>query len=165
MDAEIQQRILKKAGAYLARRAQSRGELKQKLIGLAPEPEVEFALDRLEQLNLLNDLEYAYNFALCRMKQDGWGGVKIHESLIRRQVPESAILSAIERARSELDEESALLEYLKRRFLRRELPQDLNVLRKLVVHLRRRGFDEENISRVLKRMFPAELMQHLDTGE
>jgi regulatory protein len=165
MDADIQKKILKKAGAFLARRAQSRGELKQKLMRLAPEPEVESALDRLEQLNLLNDPEYAYNFALCRMKQDGWGRVRIHESLLRRQVPESAILSAIERARSELDEESALSEYLKRRFLKIKLPEDPNALRKLVVHLRRRGFDEENISRVLKRMFPAELMQHLDTGE
>ena len=165
MDAEIQKKILKKAGAFLARRAHSRGELKQKLMKLAPEPEVESALDRLEKLNLLNDPEYAYNFALCRMKQDGWGQAKIHESLLRRQIPESAIQSAIERAWSELDEESALSEYLKRRFLKKKLPQDPNVLRKLIVHLRRRGFDEENISRVLKRMFPAELMQHLDTGD
>jgi SOS response regulatory protein OraA/RecX len=165
MDAEIQKKILKKAGLFLARRAHSRGELKQKLMKLAPEPEVESALDRLEQLNLLNDTEYAYNFALCRMKQDGWGWVKIHESLLRRQIPESAVQSAIERAWSELDEESALSEYLKRRFLKKRLPEDPKVLRKLVVHLRGRGFDEGNISRVLKRMFSAELMQHLDTGE
>jgi len=149
----------------LARRAQSRGELKQKLTRLAPEPEVESALDRLEELNLLNDPEYAYNFALCRMKQNGWGRAKIHESLLRRQVGEAAIASAIDRAWSELDEESALSEYLKRRFLKIKQPQDPNGLRKLVVHLRRRGFNEENIFRVLKRMFPADLIQHLDTGE
>jgi SOS response regulatory protein OraA/RecX len=165
MDSEIQKKILKRAGAFLAGRAYSRGELKQKLIKLAPEPEVESALDRLEQLNLLNDPEYAYNFALCRMKQDGWGRAKIHESLLHRQIPESDIQTAIERAWSELDEESALSEYLKKRFLKKELPKDPKVIRKLVVHLRRRGFDEENISRVLKRMFPAQLMQHLDTGE
>ena len=165
MDTEIQKKLLKSAGAFLARRAQSRGELRAKLEKIADKALVEAALDRLEQLHLLNDAEYAYNFALCRMKQDGWGRIKIRESLIHRQVPESAIQLAIERARSELDEESALLEYLKRRFLKKKLPEDPNVLRKLVVHLRRRGFDEENISRVLKRMFPAELMQHLDTGE
>ena len=149
----------------MARRAQSRGELKQKLTRLALEPEVESALDRLEELNLLNDPEYAYNFALCRMKQNGWGRAKIHESLLRRQVGEAAIASAIDRAWSELDEESALSEYLKRRFLKIKQPQDPNGLRKLVVHLRRRGFNEENIFRVLKRMFPADLIQHLDTGE
>jgi regulatory protein len=165
MDPEIQKKLLEKAGAFLARRAHSRGELKQRLMRLAPEPEVESALDRLEQLNLLNDQEYAYNFALCRMKQDGWGRAKIYASLLRRQIPESAIDSALERAWNELDEESALSEYLKRRFWKKKLPKDPNVLRKLVVHLRRRGFDEENISRVLKRMFPAELMRHLDTGE
>jgi len=165
MNPEIQKKILKKAGAFLARRAQSRGELKQKLMRLAPEPEVESALDRLEQLNLLNDPEYAYNFALCRMRQDGWGPAKIHETLLRRQVRESAILSAVERAQSELDEESVISEYVKRRFLKKELPKDVKVLRKLIVHLQHRGFDEENILRVLKRMFPAELIQHLDTGE
>jgi SOS response regulatory protein OraA/RecX len=165
MDTEIQKKLLKSAGAFLAKRAHGRAELKQKLMRVAPEPEVETALDRLEQLNLLNDTEYAYNFALCRMKQDGWGGTKIRESLLLRQVPESAILAGMERAGAELDEGSVLSAYLKRRFLNKKPPEDSKFLRRLVLHLRRRGFDEENISRVLNRMFPAELMRHLDTGE
>jgi regulatory protein len=165
MDPEIQKRMLKKAGAFLARRAHSRAELKQKLMKLAPEVEVESALDRLEQLNLLNDPEYAYNFALCRMKQDGWGRVKICESLLRRQISETAIHSGLERAWSEMNEESALSDYLKRRFGKKQLSKDPKALRKLVLHLRRRGFDEENISRVLKRMFPSELMRYPDTGD
>ena len=123
------------------------------------------ALDRLEQLNLLNDPEYAYNFALYRMKQDGWGRAKICASLLRRQIPEPLIHSVLDRAWSEQDGESALSEYIRRRFGKKELPKDPNDLRKLILHLRRRGFDEGNISRVLKRMFPAELTRHLDTGD
>jgi regulatory protein len=165
MDTQIQKILLKSAGAFLAKRAHSRAELKQKLMRLAPEPEVETALDRLEELNLLNDPEYAYNFALCRVRRGGWGRVKIEESLRRRQISESAIVSAIERVRSELDEESVLSAYLRRRFLDKKLPKDPKFVKKLVLHLRRRGFDEEEISRVLKRMFPAEIMRHLETGE
>ncbi len=165
MDAEIRKMILKKAGAYLARRAHSRGELRTRLRKFASEPEVESALDRLEQLNLLNDPEYAYNFALCRVKQDGWGQDKIREALRRRQIPESAVQAAIERAWSELDEESVLTEYLNKRFGKKDLPRDPKGFANLVLHLRRRGFDEENISRVLRRMFPAELMKYLDTGD
>ncbi len=165
MDPEIQKTLLKKAGAFLARRAHSRGELKQKLAKLASEPELESALDRLEQLNLLNDTEYAYNFALCRMRQDGWSRAKIYEALIRRQLPETVIHMALDRASGELDEDSVIMQYVKSRFGRKQLPETPDALRKLAMHLRRRGFDEEKISGVLKRLFPAELTRHLDTGE
>jgi hypothetical protein len=38
-------------------------------------------------------------------------------------------------------------------------------IRKLFMHLRHRGFDEENIFRTLKDIIPAEALQRFQTGE
>ena len=63
MDNERHKLLMKKAGALLARRAYTRGELRDRLVKTSGETPVESILDRLEQLNLLNDAAYAYNLA------------------------------------------------------------------------------------------------------
>ncbi len=54
-DPDVQKKLLNKAGAILGRRPHSRGELRLKLLRYGAETEVEAALDRLQELNLLND--------------------------------------------------------------------------------------------------------------
>jgi regulatory protein len=165
MDVEIHKVLLKKAGALLARRAYSRGELRNRLAKIAGDRAVESALDRLEQLNLLNDADYAYNFAFCRIKQQGWGPARVHESLLRRHVAETAIACALQRIRNEFGDESLVAEYIQKHCGKTGLPSDLKGIRKLVSHLRQRGFDEDLITNVLKRMIPAESMPHFERGE
>ncbi len=165
MDTDLQKMILKKAGSLLARRSYSRGELRNKLCAFAEKYQVESALDRLEQLNLLNDADYAYNFALCRARQEGWGPAKILESLLRRQVGQTIIKSALERIRNELGDESVLLEYIQKRCGKHGMPADIRDVRRLVLHLRRRGFGEEMIFGALKRVIPSALLERFDTGE
>jgi regulatory protein len=157
--------LLKKAGNLLARRAYSRGDLRIKLAKISGEPSVDKVLDRLEQLNLLNDVDYAYNFALCRIRRRGWGHAKVYQSLLRHLVARATIESAIDRVRNEVDDNSVLIEYLQRRFAKRGLPKDRNGVRKLALHLQRRGFDERNIWGVLKQMIPAVITQQFGTGE
>ncbi len=157
--------LLKKAAALLARRAYSRGELREKLASAAGELQVESALDRLEQLNLLNDADYAYNFALYRVRQEGWGPAKVHDSLLRRHVAESTIELALERVRNEMSDESALIEYVQKHCGKRGMPANPKDINKLIFHLRRRGFDENAILNALKRMIPSAVLRHFETGD
>lgn len=157
--------LLKRAGALLSHRAYSRGELGSKLSKYANDGQVAAALDRLEQLNLLNDSEYAYNFALYRIKQEGWGPAKIRESLVRRQISQKTIQTALERIREELGEEFALVEYIQKHCWKQGPPSDAKGVRRIVAHLRRRGYDESLIFRALGRVIPADVLQNFETGE
>jgi len=165
MDAEINKLLMRKAGALLARRPYSRGELREKLVRIAGASPAESVLDRLEQLNLLNDADYAYNFALCRIKQDGWGPAKVQNALLRRQIRVTIIEGALERVRTELGGESALDSYLREYCGKRKPPSDVKSLRKLISHLLRRGFDEDSISAALRQIVPGELWRQFESGE
>jgi regulatory protein len=165
MDEITNKLLMQKAGMLLARRAYSRGELKNRLARIAEEFPLEPILDRLQQLNLLNDADYAYNFALCRIKQQGWGPAKVQRSLLRRHVDRLTVECALERVRSELGNEYALASYVQEHCRRRGLPADLKSLRKLILHLGQRGFEQEIIFDVVRPMVSASLWQRFETGE
>ena len=157
--------LQKKAAALLARRAYSRGEIRQKLLKLADDPAVETVLDRLEHLKLLNDFDYAYNFALSRVGREGWGPEKISRALYSRQVSASDVSAALDQIRSLVGDDYALGEYLKRYFAKKGMPEDRNSVRKLVTHLHRRGYNRNSIIKVLKQLLPTEMMRYYETGD
>jgi len=165
MAPESSQKLLHKAGMLLARRAYARGELKSRLIKTADEESVESVLNQLERLNLLNDAEYAYNFAFCRMKQDAWGGLRIRQSLILRHVAPDLIETALSRVLAEIGERGSLEEYLKRQNQKRGLPTDRKGIQRLVLHLRRRGFNDELIYSALRRVIQPADWQRFETGD
>jgi regulatory protein len=166
MDIETHKMLLKKAGAFLARRAYSRYDLREKLSGIAGDVEIESALERLEQLNLLNDADYAYNFALHRIRQQGWSPTKVQNALLRHHVGMSIIECALERVRNELGNQTTIiLEYVQKRCGKKGLPSDQKGIRKLILHLRQRGFDDENIHGALRSIIPAAALQPFETGD
>ena len=156
--------ILRKAGTLLGRRAYSRGELRDKLSGLAGPDLIEETLNRLEDLKLLNDSDYAYNFASNRIRQRGWGPVKVYHSLIRRQVSPGVAESALEKVREEAGESHWLESYLKKYWRTRHLPRNRKEIARLVVHLRQRGFHEEAILQILRSTIPSEVWRSFDAG-
>jgi regulatory protein len=165
MDASVQKMLLKKAGALLARRSHSRGELWDILSKSADQTQVEIALNRLESLNLLNDAEYAYNFALSRMRRQGWSPAKVLDSLLKRHLEQNTIESAMERIQNEGGEESSLELCIKQYCRKRGRPSDPKDVKKLVLHLRRRGFDEDDIFHALKQAIPGAVSRRFETGE
>lgn len=154
--------LLRKAGVLLARRAYTRGELRQKLSKLSQAEDVERVLCRLEDLHLLNDSEYAYNFASNRLRQQGWGPIKVFHALIRRHVSADVAKSALKRVREEAGERVWLEAYLEKYWRTKHLPRHRKDLRRLVAHLRQRGFHEESILEVLRRKVPAEAWNSFD---
>jgi regulatory protein len=165
MDEELHKKLLKKAAALLARKAYSRKEMELKLSKLAQSPQVEAAIDRLSQLNLLNDADYAYNFALCRIKYEGWGLARIRNALLRRHVAKDTVDSAIDRVRMEASEEDALAYYLQLCCRKAGAPANVKAVRKLFMRLLRRGFRIDAIYRELGKIVPDDLLHHINTGE
>ncbi len=164
-DPEVLKKLLNKAGAILARRPHARGELRLKLLRHGGEADVDAALDRLQDLNLLNDAEYAYNFAFRRARHEGWGPLKVRQALVRRQVAPALAEGAVERVRDELGEEAMLEEYVERRCRRTGLPADRRGILRLMNHLRSRGYKEESIWTVLRHLIPAAVWQRYETGD
>jgi SOS response regulatory protein OraA/RecX len=158
-------RLLGQAGLLLARRAFSRGELRDRLLGSAGEAVVERVLERLTSLNLLNDSDYAYNFASRRMKQDRWGPVKVKHALKRRFVAPEVADSAIERVRAEVGEDLVLEAFLKTSCRTGGWPRNRREIHKLLLRLRRRGFSDEVIFNTLRRRLPASAWKLYEPGE
>ena len=165
MGADPVKQLMRKAGALMARRPYSRGELQASLARYGDAQQVVSVLDRLEQLNLLNDTEYAYNLAVRRMRQGGWGPDQVRALLLKRQVSSHTAEAALDRVRQEIGETGALESYLDRYSRARPLPGDPRGVSKLVLSLRRRGFARETIREVLRRRIPAITWEDFETGE
>jgi len=164
-DSESNKALLKKAAALLARRSYSRGELRLKLLKTVGEADVESALDRLEQLNLLNDAEYAYNFALYRIGRGNWGRAKVSDALCRRHVETEIIDGALQRIRHELGAETIPVEYMQKYCGKHWPLKNPAHIRKLIMHLRRRGFADDVIESALRKVLPEPLLQRFEIGE
>jgi regulatory protein len=165
MSIKHDQPPLKRAAALLAKRAYSRGELRKRLAPIGQDPLVEKTLDRLEQENLLNDPEYAYNLALHQIRQVGWGPAKVKEDLLRRDVDPDIVSQAIEQALSEVDIDTFLAGYIEKRCKKRGSQADPKEIHKLVLHLVRRGFDENQIIGALRRIIPPDVFRYFETGD
>jgi SOS response regulatory protein OraA/RecX len=166
MNTDNSKILLKKAGFLLAHRPYGREELKGKLAGLAEEAQIEAVLNHLQKVNLLNDADYAYNFALHRIRQQGWSPAKVQHALARRQVEKPAIEMALDRVQGEAGGQSAIIaEYIHTRCSKSGLPTTRESVRKLFSHLRQRGFDEDQILDALRGLIPAAALQPFETGE
>ncbi len=165
MDPDPYKKVMNKAGRLLARGAYSRGQLREKLAPLGELQQIESVLDRLEQLNLLNDAEYAYNSASRWIKQDGFGPRKIYHLLRRRQISAATAGAAVERVIREIDEAGALRNYLALRCRTHPLPENRKAIHKLFRSLQRRGFSQDAVWEVLKEAIPRAAWQEFDRGE
>lgn len=165
MEPDVSTKIMRKAGSLLARRAYSRGQLRGKLATIGESGTVESVLDRLEQLNLLNDADFAYNSANRWIRQEGFGPVKVYHLLRRRQISDAVAEAALERVRREISDNAALTEYLMRRSRTRPMPAERKAIQKLMQSLERRGFSQQVIWEVLRQTIPASAWRSFDKGD
>ena len=165
METDTYKKLLRKAGSLLARRPYSRGELRNKLAKMGDSSHVEIVLDRLERLNLLNDVDYAYNFTLNRVTQQGWSIPRVSNSLQKRQVAQSTIDSVTARIHSERGDENSLNACIEKYCGRKGRPSDAKDVGRLVSHLRRHGFDADDIQRALKSVLPDKHLRRFETGD
>jgi len=151
---DLQKKLMHKAGKFIGKRSHTRGELRLRLIKFGDAVEVEKVLDRLEDEKLLNDADYAYNFALGRIVEGGWGPKRVRQELRSRQVAPEVVEASLKRVQLEVSERSSLEQYVDR-YCRKSLTlPDRKALRKFIAHLQRRGFHDQIIREVLRRKLP-----------
>ena len=145
-EAEALQRSARSSGLkektidLLARKPMSRRETEQKLRSWeAGEEEAAAICDRMEELGLLNDAEYARRL-VRHYSAKGYGARKLKDELYRRGVPRDCWDEALEQAG---DNRAAIEAFLEKKLAGREV--DRKELKKVTDALARRGFSWSEI--------------------
>ena len=139
----------------LGGRAQSVGELRDKLVRRAAEPAgVPGILDRLKERGYLDDRQYAESYSASRLENQGFGRARVLRDLRARRVAPALAEQAVAEAYRGSDELRLIEDYLRRKYRSRPLETWLLEPKNLASayrRLRTAGFTAGNSIRVLKR--------------
>lgn len=172
-----ERRLSKAKGAvlrYIGRRSHSRKELEKKMLDRGHETDViQEALDRMQEIGLQDDAEYAAIFARSKWRQSKWSPRKIQMELRRKGVEEESIDDALESVfgvekaihvdghasslepKESCDQEAAELVAAAQRqyqsYSGAKISEDAK-RRRLIGWLQRRGFSWETVRAVLQQI-------------
>jgi regulatory protein len=139
----------------LSHRGRGRTELARRLtrIGFAA-PAVDAALERLARLGYLDDAAYARQLARNRILASGQSTHRIRSELLRKGIDRETADTAIEETLSAEDvDEQAVIDRVAEKKIRSLARLDSPTRRRrLYAFLARRGFDADDIRRVVERM-------------
>lgn len=149
---EEKRRIKEKAYRYLAGRAHSEKELRDKLLRKGfEETQVDGVMAELKEVGYLDDARFACTFAQSRLRNKPMGAFLLRRELQQKGVAGPLIDEAIKDAYAGVDEEELAADLVRRRASRyRDLEQDKRKKR-LYDFLRRRGFRWDVVRRVIER--------------
>lgn len=148
-------RAMDRALLLLAHRARSQKDLLRRLTRLGmPAPAITEALARLTRLGYLGDAAFAREFARARLLAGGQSRYRIRSELLRRGIDRDLADAAIEDTLSdESVDEGAILERVAEKKARSLAKLDpLTRRRRLYGFLARRGFEADEIRRVLDQI-------------
>jgi regulatory protein len=148
-------RLLEYAVRSLGGRAQSIGELRQKLQRRAAQPgDVDEVLAQLKEIGYLNDARFAEGFAAARLANDRFGSARVLRDLRQHRVAPSLAEGTIRQVYENVDENALIEEWIRRKYRtapREGLFQDEKDLASAYRRLVRAGFRTGEIVRALKR--------------
>ena len=147
--------LLNYAARALSSRAQSSGELREKLRRRALKREdVDEVMRRLKDSGYLNDKRFAESFANWRKENDGLGKTRVMRDLMSRRVAPAVAKQAAETAYKQVDEIAMIEKFLERKYRGKNLGSLLTEEKHLASayrKLRTAGFSTGNSIRILKR--------------
>ena len=147
--------LMEYAARALAARAQSSGELREKLRRRAERKEdADEVIRRMKDLGYLDDKKFADAFASWRRENDGFGKTRVLRDLMARRVAPAVAKQASETAYRSVDEIALIEKFLERKYRGRDLGALLGEQKNLASvyrRLRAAGFGTGNSIRVLKR--------------
>lgn len=148
-------RVYDRALAMLAARARAGAELRRSLVAKKEEPAlVDAAIERLRATGLLDDADFARQFARSKALGAGMSRRRLRQELGRRGVASELSGEAIDEvfAEEQIDED-ALVEAAARKKLRTLAKLDPETQRRrLYAYLARRGYDADDVSRVVREL-------------
>ena len=136
------EKTMQRAFRLLAYKARTIEEMRRRLLekDWANPETVEQVIDRLRELNYLNDEAYAASFATTRLASRPLGRSRLRRDLQRRNLPEETVEAALSDAYTERPEESLLGEAIAKRVRLKGRPTDAPGWNRLIAYLIRRGF-------------------------
>ncbi len=147
--------LLQYAVRLLGGRAQSTGELRDKLRRKASEAtDVDYVLAKLKDLDYLNDKRFAEYFATRRLENEGFGKARVMSDLRAKRVAPALAEGAVSAAFQDVDEVDLIEQFLARKFRAKPLAQvlaDEKGVASAYRKLRTAGFSSGNAVKVLKR--------------
>ena len=149
---EERTRAKEKALIFLNYRSRSVEELRHKLLEKGfSERTVQMVIDDFIRVGLLNDRQFALDFALSRMVQKPMGKRLLRQELLSKGIDEKIILNTIDESyggRSEVDVARELIQKRMQKY-RQDSENRLKVRKKLSDFLLRRGFGWDVIGEVM----------------
>jgi len=147
--------LLNYAVRALGGRAQSTGELREKLRRRAARAEaVDAGLAKLKELGYLDDKRFAESYAAARLENQGLGKMRVLRDLRQRRIAPQLAEQVTEKTYQETDETKLIEDFLKRKYRGKKLGEFLGEEKNLAGAYRRlryAGFSAGASIRVLKR--------------
>jgi len=161
--------LMNYAAFVLRSRAQSSGELRQKLKRRAAQAsDVDEVIRRLKDNGYLSDKHFAESFAGWRRDNQGLGKARVVRDLLARRVAPELAKKAADTAYSQVDEIKMIEQFLARKYRGKDLGVMLSEAKHLASayrRLRTAGFSSGNSIRVLKRFAAeAERLEEMEEG-
>ncbi|HEY5219395.1 MAG TPA: regulatory protein RecX [Gemmatimonadaceae bacterium] len=144
-----------RAAGLLAVRARSRAELRGLLVQKGePAGQVDPVLDRLEQAGYLDDADFAQQFARSKVVRGGMSRRRVQQELARRGVSRELADAAIAAVFADegVDEAGAVERAAKKRLRTLAKLEPAVRRRRLYGFLIRRGYDSDDVQRVLRAL-------------
>jgi regulatory protein len=140
----------------LAARSCSEGELRDKLAakGWTEAGVVEDCIERLKDLNYVNDDLFAHNYARYRVSLKPLGRSRLARELAVRKVSRKTIDEVLDLIFGEVPEETLIDRAIERRIRTQGPPVDRAAAKRMFDHLGRLGFGYDLISRKLRAIKP-----------
>jgi regulatory protein len=108
--------------AALSRRAQSKAELRRKLVNRAETAQdVAAVLEKLSEYQLADDAKFSEAYAAARLQNQGLGQMRVMRDLRAKQVPERVANEAIEKTYAETNEPDLIAQFLARKYRNKDL--------------------------------------------
>ena len=147
--SDAQEETLQRALRYLSYRPRSEAEVRSHLRqrGCA-RAAIERSVERLRQLNYLNDGNFARSWVAAKVAGSGYGPKRIEQELKAKGIGPAVIRDIVTEAFSE-GEEAHARRLLEKRYRKLELNDD-KTLRRAVAFLQRRGYSNNVIHDILK---------------
>jgi regulatory protein len=123
-----------------------------------PEAEVDEAIERLQRTGLLNDPNYARQFARSKALGAGLSRRRLQQELTKRGVAREVTDTAIEAVFEEegVDEEASIERVARKKLRMLTKVDDETTRRRLYAFLARRGYDHDDITRVMRLVLAPE---------
>lgn len=149
---KAKEKMMTTALRMLTARARSETQLREKLLAKEwlDHSLLDECIDRLKELNYINDSDFARNYALSRLQTRTIGKSRLARELAEKKVSREIIEQTLEAVFEEVPEGDLLEKAIAKYIRLHGVPNDPKSAKRIFAHLMRRGFQYDLIARRLR---------------